>query len=172
MGMVDRTLLKFDVEEVRLRHGFHVCTYKIGKHIKWIVAVVGRLLKKQKRNCIYNLKVSNSGSCINCRTGCLWGAFSLFLGVCVATKKFFDGKLEIIDVNSLAKKLDIHKVTLLRKIRQGKLCAQRIGRSYWVSKDALKAFLDDGLQSNIRNQNKQCLIFYVVSFRLYKSFLF
>jgi excisionase family DNA binding protein len=63
----------------------------------------------------------------------------------MAVKKFFNGTLEIMDVETLAKQLDIHKVTLLRKIRQKKLYAQRIGRSYWVSKDSLKAFLDDGL---------------------------
>jgi excisionase family DNA binding protein len=60
-------------------------------------------------------------------------------------KQFFNGEVEIIDVNSLANELRIHKVTLLRKIRQKKLCAQRIGRTYWISKDSLKAFMDDGL---------------------------
>jgi excisionase family DNA binding protein len=66
-------------------------------------------------------------------------------------KKIFNGDLEIIDIETLAKQLKIHKVTLLRKIRQKKLCAQRIGRSYWVSKDALKAFLDDGLAPQQKN---------------------
>lgn len=63
----------------------------------------------------------------------------------MSVKKFFNGELEIIDIATLAKQLHVHKVTLLRKIREKKICAQRIGRSYWVSKDALKAFLDDGL---------------------------
>ena len=72
----------------------------------------------------------------------------------MAIKKFFDGKVEIMDVESLARQLDIHKVTLLRKIRQKKLCAQRIGRSYWVSKDALKAFLDDGLAKQLPAMKK------------------
>ncbi|MCB4792704.1 MAG: excisionase family DNA-binding protein [Elusimicrobia bacterium] len=63
----------------------------------------------------------------------------------MAIKKFFNGELEIIDIAALAKELNVHKVTLLRKIRENKLAAQRIGRSYWVSKDSLKTFLDDGL---------------------------
>ena len=63
----------------------------------------------------------------------------------MAIKKFFNGELEIIDIDTLAKQLDVHKVTLLRKIRDNKLFAQRIGRSFWVSKDSLKTFLDDGL---------------------------
>ena len=65
----------------------------------------------------------------------------------MAIKKFFEGKLEIMDVDTLARQLNVHKVTLLRKIRKGKLYAQRIGRGYWISRDALRAFLDDGLSS-------------------------
>lgn len=72
----------------------------------------------------------------------------------MAIKKFFDGELEIIDIDALAKQLDVHKVTLLRKIRDKKLFAQRIGRSFWVSKDSLKNFLDDGLSKATAKPSK------------------
>ncbi|MBN1622690.1 MAG: helix-turn-helix domain-containing protein [Endomicrobiales bacterium] len=73
----------------------------------------------------------------------------------MSVKKFFNGDLEIMDIATLAKQLKIHKVTLLRKIREKKLFAQRIGRSYWISKNALKAFLDNGLFEEAKEKDKK-----------------
>ena len=57
-------------------------------------------------------------------------------------KKFFNGEIELMPLDVLAQKLGIHIVTIRRYVRQGKLKARKIGRSYYVSKDSLKGFVD------------------------------
>jgi len=58
------------------------------------------------------------------------------------TKKLFNGEIELMPLDALAKKLGIHIVTIRRYVRQGKLKARKIGRSYYVSKDNLKDFVN------------------------------
>ena len=55
-------------------------------------------------------------------------------------KKLFNGEIELMPLDVLAKRLGIHIVTIRRYVRQGKLNARKIGRSYYVSKDSLKNF--------------------------------
>ena len=57
-------------------------------------------------------------------------------------KKFFNGKIELMPLDVLAQKLGIHIVTIRRYVRQGKLKARKIGRSYYVSRDSLKDFVN------------------------------
>lgn len=57
-------------------------------------------------------------------------------------KKLFDGEVELMTLDVLAKKLSVHIVTLRRYVSQGKIKAQKIGRSYYVSKDNLKEFVN------------------------------
>lgn len=50
--------------------------------------------------------------------------------------------IELYSLEELSKKLDIHLVTLQRYCRQGKLKAQKIGKSWQVSGENLKAFIN------------------------------
>ncbi len=50
--------------------------------------------------------------------------------------------IELYDLQELSKKLDIHLVTLQRYCRKGKVKAQKIGRSWQVSGENLKAFIN------------------------------
>ena len=50
--------------------------------------------------------------------------------------------IELYDLNELSKKLGVHLVTLERYCRQGKIKAQKIGRSWQVSGENLKAFIN------------------------------
>jgi excisionase family DNA binding protein len=57
-------------------------------------------------------------------------------------KKFFNGDIELMSLDILAKKLEIHIVTLRRYVREKKLKARKIGRRYYVSRDSLKDFVN------------------------------
>ena len=50
--------------------------------------------------------------------------------------------IELYDLRELSKKLGVHFVTLERYCRQGKIKAQKIGRSWQVSGENLKAFIN------------------------------
>lgn len=50
--------------------------------------------------------------------------------------------IELYDLQELSKKLGIHLVTLQRYCRKGKIRAQKIGRSWQVSGENLKAFIN------------------------------
>jgi len=50
--------------------------------------------------------------------------------------------LEIYSLEELARKLDLHIVTLRRYCRTGRIKAQKIGRNWQVSGDNLKAFIN------------------------------
>lgn len=50
--------------------------------------------------------------------------------------------LELYDLEELRKKLDIHLVTMQRYCRTGRIKAQKVGRSYKVTGESLRAFLN------------------------------
>ena len=50
--------------------------------------------------------------------------------------------LEVYDLDELCAKLGLHIVTLQRYCRQGRLKAQKVGRSYKVTGESLRAFLN------------------------------
>lgn len=58
------------------------------------------------------------------------------------TKKFFNGEIELLKVEDIAREMEIHPVTVLRYIRQGRLKARKMGRRYYISKDALREFFN------------------------------
>ena len=58
------------------------------------------------------------------------------------TSKFFNGEIELLKVNDIAKNLKAHPGTILRYIRAKRLRAVKIGRNYFVSKENLKRFID------------------------------
>lgn len=58
------------------------------------------------------------------------------------TSKLFNGEIELLKVNDLAKSLSVHPGTILRYIREKKLPARKIGRSYFVSKENFKKYID------------------------------
>ena len=57
------------------------------------------------------------------------------------TVKLFDD-IELIKLVDISKKLGIHIVTLRRYIKSGKLKAQKLGNSYFVSKENFKEFIN------------------------------
>ena len=57
-------------------------------------------------------------------------------------KKFFNGEVELLKVEDIAKSLGIHLETIRRYIRRDKLKARKIGRRYYVSKDMFKEFVN------------------------------
>jgi excisionase family DNA binding protein len=59
------------------------------------------------------------------------------------TVKLFDD-IELIKLVDISKKLGIHIVTLRRYIKSGKLKAQKLGNSYFVSKENFKEFINGG----------------------------
>jgi excisionase family DNA binding protein len=59
------------------------------------------------------------------------------------TVTLFDD-IELIKLVDIAKKLGIHIVTLRRYIKSGKLKAQKLGNSYFVSKENFKEFINGG----------------------------
>lgn len=59
------------------------------------------------------------------------------------TVKLFDD-IELIKLVEISKKLGIHIVTLRRYIKSGKLKAQKLGNSYFVSKENFKEFINGG----------------------------
>ena len=59
------------------------------------------------------------------------------------TVKLFDD-IELIKLVEISKKLGIHIVTLRRYIKSGKLKAQKLGNSYFVSKETFKEFINGG----------------------------
>lgn len=52
------------------------------------------------------------------------------------------GGIELYSLEELSKKLGLHTVTLQRYCRKGKIRAQKIGRSWQVSDDNLRAFIN------------------------------
>lgn len=60
--------------------------------------------------------------------------------------KLFSCNLELITIDKIAVKLRVHPETMRRYIRQGKLKAQKIGRTYYVSKDNFMEFVSGGKQ--------------------------
>jgi excisionase family DNA binding protein len=59
------------------------------------------------------------------------------------TVKLFDD-IELIKLVDISRKLGIHIVTLRRYIKSGKLKAQKLGNSYFVSKENFKEFINGG----------------------------
>ena len=59
------------------------------------------------------------------------------------TVKLFDD-IELIKLVDISQKLGIHIVTLRRYIKSGKLKAQKLGNSYFVSKENFKEFINGG----------------------------
>jgi len=59
------------------------------------------------------------------------------------TVRLFDD-IELIKLVDISKKLGIHIVTLRRYIKSGKLKAQKLGNSYFVSKENFKEFIGGG----------------------------
>lgn len=57
-------------------------------------------------------------------------------------KKFFNGDIELVRVKDIAKTLNVHEVTIRRYIRTGRLKATKIGKSYYVSKDRFREFVN------------------------------
>ena len=64
----------------------------------------------------------------------------------MVTKKFFNGEIELLRVEDLAKTVGVHMETIKRYIRAGKLKARKIGKRYYVSKESLKEFVNAGEQ--------------------------
>jgi len=60
----------------------------------------------------------------------------------IAIKKFFNGDIELLKVEDIAKTLDVSLETIRRYVRAGKLKAQKIGKRYYVSKDNFKSFVN------------------------------
>jgi len=58
------------------------------------------------------------------------------------TSKLFNGEIELLRVNDIAKSLKAHPGTILRYIREKKILARKIGRSYFVSKENFKKFIN------------------------------
>jgi excisionase family DNA binding protein len=54
----------------------------------------------------------------------------------------FDGTLETMDVQELARDLGVHPYTIHGYIRQGALRARRIGHRYIISREAFSDFLN------------------------------
>jgi len=52
------------------------------------------------------------------------------------------GGIELYSLGELSRKLDLHLVTLQRYCRKRKIKAQKIGRSWQVSGDNLRAFIN------------------------------
>ena len=59
------------------------------------------------------------------------------------TVRLFDD-IKLIKLVDISKKLGIHIVTLRRYIKSGKLKAQKLGNSYFVSKENFKEFIGGG----------------------------
>jgi len=60
----------------------------------------------------------------------------------MSTKKLFNGQIELLSVDDIAKALGVHNVTILRYIRSGKLKARKIGRGYYISKENFEKFVN------------------------------
>ena len=58
----------------------------------------------------------------------------------MTTVKFFNGEIELLKAEDVAKVIGCNTETIRRYIRTGKIKAQKIGRRYYVSKDNFKAF--------------------------------
>ena len=58
------------------------------------------------------------------------------------TSKLFNGEIELLRVNDIAKSTGSHPGTILRYIREKKLQARKIGKAYFVSKENFKKFID------------------------------
>jgi len=58
------------------------------------------------------------------------------------TSKLFNGEVELLKVTDIARSTKTHPGTILRYIREKKLLARKIGRSYFVSKENFKKFVD------------------------------
>jgi excisionase family DNA binding protein len=58
------------------------------------------------------------------------------------TSKFFNGEVELLKVMDIAKNVQVHPGTILRYIREKKLKTRKIGRSYFVSKENFKKYID------------------------------
>jgi excisionase family DNA binding protein len=54
------------------------------------------------------------------------------------------GDIELLKVEDIAKVLGTHVITIRRYIRSGKLKAQKVGKSYYVSKENFKDFINGG----------------------------
>lgn len=59
-------------------------------------------------------------------------------------KKFFNGEIELLGVEDIAKELDVHRVTIRRYIRSGKLRARKIGKCWYISKERFREFVNGG----------------------------
>ena len=49
--------------------------------------------------------------------------------------------IKLFTLEELSKSLDIHVVTLQRYVREGRILAQKVGKRYLVSQEALESFL-------------------------------
>lgn len=58
--------------------------------------------------------------------------------------KFFNGEIELLKVEDIAKTLKVNKITIRRYIQAGKLKAQKIGRNYYISKESFREFINGG----------------------------
>lgn len=52
------------------------------------------------------------------------------------------GSLIVFDVNELAKRFNLHPITIRRYIKKGRLNGQKIGNRWFITEDSFKSFLD------------------------------
>jgi len=56
--------------------------------------------------------------------------------------EFFNGEIQLLKVKDIAETLGLCNKTVLNYIRAGRLKAQRIGKSYYITKDRFKEFVE------------------------------
>lgn len=62
----------------------------------------------------------------------------------MAIKNFFNGEIELLEVEDVAKELGVHQVTIRRYIRGGRLKATKIGKRWYISKERFIEFVNGG----------------------------
>lgn len=58
--------------------------------------------------------------------------------------------MEYYTIKELSERLKLNIQTLRRYIKEGRLKASKVGRSYYVSEDQLAAFMSESRQTNCR----------------------
>lgn len=53
------------------------------------------------------------------------------------------GDITVYDLNELAEKLDVTKLTLMNYIKKGKLIGRKLGGIWYVSEKSLEKFFDE-----------------------------
>lgn len=70
----------------------------------------------------------------------------------MSTITLYRGEVEMSNVDKIAEKFGCNKETIRRYIRQGRIKAQKIGRSFYVSKASLIEFTNGGIIATRKNK--------------------